>query len=88
LIVEGYADLGPVDERYLKARRRAYLTREYIVGRYFRDPNYTGFIGLANVSPRDVADDEAGDGTREAGVVLALYYDEESPRTPRHRAIQ
>jgi phospholipid/cholesterol/gamma-HCH transport system substrate-binding protein len=86
LVVEGYSQTGPLDERFLKARRRAFLVREYIVSKYFRDPNYTGFIALGAMSPGEVAgsDDEA---TKNAGVILALYLDEDAQPAPRHRAV-
>ncbi|MGH9337315.1 MAG: hypothetical protein ACRD21_26505, partial [Vicinamibacteria bacterium] len=89
LIVEGYADTGSLDERYLKARRRAFLTREYVVREYFRDPNYTGFIALETMDPKELADDdEDQDGLGTAGVVLALYYDGDAQAAPRHRTVQ
>jgi phospholipid/cholesterol/gamma-HCH transport system substrate-binding protein len=87
LVVEGYSESGSLDERYLDARRRAFLVREYIVRKYFRDPNYTGFIALGALSPRDVADDQDEDAWN-AAVVLALYVDEEAQKPPRHRAVQ
>jgi hypothetical protein len=87
LIVEGYAGTGPLDERYLKAHRRAFLARDYIVRSYFRDPNYTGFLALGALNPNDVADDEDA-GMGNSGVVLALYYDQQFERAPRHRTIQ
>ncbi|HJS74832.1 MAG TPA: MlaD family protein, partial [Vicinamibacteria bacterium] len=55
LMVEGYAATGTLDERFLKARRRAFLVREYVVRTYFRDSNYTGFIALGGMSPEEVA---------------------------------
>ncbi len=87
LVVEGYSESGSLDESFLKARRRAFLVREYIVRKYFRDPNYTGFIALGGVSPREVADDGDED-VWNAGVVLALYVDEDARKPPRHRAVQ
>ncbi len=87
LIVEGYSETGSLDQRFLKARRRAFLVREYIVRTYFRDPNYTGFIALGGVSPQDVADGEDKD-IGNAGVVLALYVEEDARPAPRHRTVQ
>jgi phospholipid/cholesterol/gamma-HCH transport system substrate-binding protein len=85
LMVEGYASTGSLDERFLKARRRAFLVREYVVRTYFRDPNYTGFIALGGMTPEEVADGD--DDVRSAGVILALYLDEDAQPVPRHKAV-
>jgi phospholipid/cholesterol/gamma-HCH transport system substrate-binding protein len=87
LIVEGYEGSGSLDERYLKAHSRAYLVREYIVREFHRDPNYTGFIPLGTMNPKDLDDGPAED-VGDSGVYLALYYEEEVPELPRPRAIQ
>jgi phospholipid/cholesterol/gamma-HCH transport system substrate-binding protein len=87
VIAEGYDASGSLDERYLKAHSRAYLVREYIVREFHRDPNYTGFIALGTIHPKDVPggpSEEVGD----SGVYLALYYEEEVPDLPRPRVIQ
>jgi phospholipid/cholesterol/gamma-HCH transport system substrate-binding protein len=87
LMVEGYATTGTLDERFLKARRRAYLVREYVVRTYFRDPNYTGFIALGGVSPEEATDEGDEDGAK-AGVILALYVEKDVRPAPRLRAIR
>ena len=87
LVVEGYAHSGSLDERHLTARRRAVLTRDYIVSHFFRNPSYTGFISLESMSPRELAAEDNADASDGEGVVLALYYDEEAQPAPRPRAI-
>jgi phospholipid/cholesterol/gamma-HCH transport system substrate-binding protein len=87
LVVEGYANAGPLDQRHLMARRRAALTRDYIVNSFFRSPSYTGFISLESVTPWEIADDEDRDSPEADGVVLALFYDEDVDSGSRPRAI-
>jgi phospholipid/cholesterol/gamma-HCH transport system substrate-binding protein len=87
LVVEGYANSGPLDQRHLVARRRAALTRDYIVNEFFRSPSYTGFISLESVTPWEIADDEDRDSPESDGVVLALFYDEDVESGSRPRAI-
>jgi phospholipid/cholesterol/gamma-HCH transport system substrate-binding protein len=87
LVVEGYSHSGSLDERHLAARRRALLTRDYIVSEFFRNPNYTGFISLESMAPRELAAEDDQDASEAEGVVLALYYDEEGEPAPRPRAI-
>lgn len=70
LVVEGYAESGPLERRYVIARRRAFLVRQYIVDEFHRNPNYTGFIALVSVSFA------GGERRPSSGVVLALYYNE------------
>jgi phospholipid/cholesterol/gamma-HCH transport system substrate-binding protein len=88
LVVEGYAGSGPLDERHLVARRRASLTRDYIVNEFLRSPSYTGFISLESEARRELAEDDDRDATEFDGVVLALYYDDETEPSPRPRAIR
>lgn len=83
LMVEGYWDSGSLDERYLAARELAFQVYEYIVRKYHRDPNLTGFITMEPLSPPDVDIDNGS----ERGVVLALFYDDEALPAPRHRTI-
>jgi hypothetical protein len=86
LVVEGYSQTGSLDERFLKARRRAFLVREYVVSKYFRDPNYTGFIALGAMSPEEVAGSDDG-AMKNAGVILALYAEGDALPAPRHRTV-
>lgn len=86
LMVEGYADSGSLDERFLVARSRAFTVRDYIVRKFHRDPNYTGFLSMESVKSQ--LDDDGGEEDNEpAGVVLSLFYDNEAAPAPRHRTI-
>jgi phospholipid/cholesterol/gamma-HCH transport system substrate-binding protein len=51
LIVEGYAQQGPIDEQYLRSRARALIVREYLVGTFHLDPQATGAMPLSADSP-------------------------------------
>jgi uncharacterized protein YoxC len=57
LMVEGYAQTGTRDEQYLRSRARAATVCEYLIGKFYLNPQATGFIALANDSagsPKDV----------------------------------
>jgi hypothetical protein len=44
--VEGYAQQGPPETRFLRSRARASLVRVYLLGRFFLDPQTTGAMPL------------------------------------------
>jgi phospholipid/cholesterol/gamma-HCH transport system substrate-binding protein len=46
LIVEGYAQQGPLDARYLRSRARAGAVRDYLIGRFQFDPQTSGAMPL------------------------------------------
>jgi len=69
IVVEGYATDGVNADRFRKARYRAGLVREYILGRYGLPPQATGYIALggdAQGSPKDGKWD---------GVAVTLFLD-------------
>jgi hypothetical protein len=47
LMVEGYAQQGPIDEQYLRSRARASIVRDYLVGTFHLDPQATGAMPLS-----------------------------------------
>jgi phospholipid/cholesterol/gamma-HCH transport system substrate-binding protein len=47
LMVEGYAQHGPLDEQYLRSRTRASVVRDYLIGTFHLDPQATGAIPLS-----------------------------------------
>jgi phospholipid/cholesterol/gamma-HCH transport system substrate-binding protein len=51
LIVEGYAQQGPLDARYLRSRARATAVRDYLIARFQFDPQATGAMPLGAESP-------------------------------------
>jgi len=46
VMVEGYAQQGAPDERYLRSRARALLVRDYLLGKFHLDPEATGVMAL------------------------------------------
>jgi phospholipid/cholesterol/gamma-HCH transport system substrate-binding protein len=46
VVVEGYAQQGPPETRFLRSRARASLVRVYLLGRFFLDPQTTGAMPL------------------------------------------
>jgi phospholipid/cholesterol/gamma-HCH transport system substrate-binding protein len=46
IIVEGYAQEGPLDARYLQSRARAAAVRDYLIGRFQLDPQASGAMAL------------------------------------------
>ncbi|MDO8794922.1 MAG: hypothetical protein Q7J25_09925, partial [Vicinamibacterales bacterium] len=66
LIVEGYAQQGPVDERYLRSRARAAAVRDYLIARFQFDPQTTGAMPLGAESSG------SPDGAPWDGVALAV----------------
>jgi hypothetical protein len=69
LVIEGYSEEPTEDARYLVARRRAALAREYLVARFALDSNRVGLVALGN-QPPDSADSPAG---MTRGLALALF---------------
>ncbi|MEQ1759449.1 MAG: MlaD family protein [Vicinamibacterales bacterium] len=51
LMVEGYSQQGPAEERYLRSRVRASIVRDYLLGTFMLDPQNTGAIPLSAESP-------------------------------------
>ena len=47
VMVEGYAQQGPRDERYLRSRARASIVRDYLIGTFHLDPQATGAMPLS-----------------------------------------
>jgi phospholipid/cholesterol/gamma-HCH transport system substrate-binding protein len=72
IVVEGYAMEGTTDERFRRARQRAGIVREYVLGRYGLQPQNTGYIALGNDAQGSPADG------RWEGIALTLFLDRES----------
>ena len=51
VMVEGYAQQGPPETRFLRSRARASLVRGYLITRFFLDPQTTGAMPLGADSP-------------------------------------
>ena len=51
LVVEGYAQQGPLEARYLRSRARAEAGRDYLVGRFQLDPQASAAMPLGAESP-------------------------------------
>lgn len=51
LVVEGYAQLGPLEARYLRSRARAAAGRDYLIGRFLLDPQASAAMPLGAESP-------------------------------------
>jgi phospholipid/cholesterol/gamma-HCH transport system substrate-binding protein len=67
LVVEGYAQEATGDARYLSSRTRAQLVRDYVVGKFKLDPNYTGIMPMGIEAPGSPS------GGEWNGVALALF---------------
>jgi phospholipid/cholesterol/gamma-HCH transport system substrate-binding protein len=76
LVVEGYAEEGSGDERFLRARDRAALVREYIISRFHLDPNRVGLVPLGPEAPGSPRGDD-----RWEGIALALFVGRTSDST-------
>ncbi len=70
LVVEGYADDPTGDQRYVVARYRATLVREYVISKFTLDANRVGVIALGNTPPQSA---EPPPGSSGRGVALALF---------------
>jgi phospholipid/cholesterol/gamma-HCH transport system substrate-binding protein len=51
VIVEGYAQEGPLETRFLRSRARASVVRDYLLARFFLDAQTTGAMPLGADSP-------------------------------------
>jgi len=51
LMVEGYAQQGPLEARYLRSRARASAVRDYLIGKFQIDPQASGAMPLGAESP-------------------------------------
>jgi phospholipid/cholesterol/gamma-HCH transport system substrate-binding protein len=78
IVVEGYATEGSRSERYSRARTRAAVVREYVLGRYELPLQTTGFIAL------DEAQDSPS-GLSWDGVAITLFLDREELRFSNQR---
>jgi phospholipid/cholesterol/gamma-HCH transport system substrate-binding protein len=67
LMIEGYAQGGEEDERYLRSRARAAAVRAYLVDRFHLDPQTAGVMPLGSESPGSPA------GQPWDGVALAIF---------------
>ena len=69
VMVEGYAQQGPLDEQYLRSRARALIVRDYLVGTFHLDPQATGAIPLSAEST-DAPGKAPWDGVALAVILL------------------
>jgi phospholipid/cholesterol/gamma-HCH transport system substrate-binding protein len=73
LMVEGYAQRGSEDERFLLARTRAAAVRDYLIGKFALDPRSTGVMPLGSDA------DGSPDNQPWDGVALALFVENLRP---------
>ena len=74
VMVEGYAQQGPPEERYLRSRARALIVRDYLIGTFHLDPQATGAMPLS-------ADSTDSPGkARWDGVALAVILPKDTLR--------
>jgi hypothetical protein len=66
-VVEGYAQHGSGDERFLESRARAETVRDYLIGTFHLDPQRVGVMPLAARSAGSPG------GTPWDGVALAVF---------------
>ena len=66
-VVEGYAQGGTGDERYLLSRMRAQLVRDYLVGKFSLDPNRLAIMPMG----ADATGSPAGE--KWEGIALAMF---------------
>jgi phospholipid/cholesterol/gamma-HCH transport system substrate-binding protein len=67
VMIEGYADQGTEDERYLGSRARAVAARDYLIGKFHLDPRSTGAMPLGSETTG------SPQGTRWSGIALAVF---------------
>ncbi len=72
LVVEGYAQEGTRDRRFLESRARASIVRDYLIGTFHLNPGTTGAMPLGNDSF------DSPDGTPWDGVALAVFLQQNS----------
>jgi hypothetical protein len=70
LVVEGYADDPTADQRYVVARHRASLVRDYVISKFTLDANRVGVIALGDKPPPSA---ELPAGAAARGIGLALF---------------
>jgi hypothetical protein len=66
-MVEGYAQGGSRDERFLRSRRRAAAVRDYLIGKFQLDPRTTGLMALGGEAVGNAPE------AQWSGVALALF---------------
>lgn len=66
-VVEGYADEGTTDRRFLRSRSRAKLVRDYLVAKFGMDPNFAATMAMGSAAQGSPA------GNQWDGVALALF---------------
>jgi phospholipid/cholesterol/gamma-HCH transport system substrate-binding protein len=66
-VIEGYAEAGTNDQRFLLSRERAKLVRDYVVAKFGLDPTFVGTMAMG----RDSTDSPSGN--QWDGVALALF---------------
>jgi len=66
-VVEGYAEGGTANDRFLASRSRAQLVRDYLQGKFALDGGYVGIMPLGNEAPGSPAND------KWEGVALAMF---------------
>ena len=66
IVIEGYAQQGPADQRYVSSRERASDVREYLESRFHLKPKLVGIMPLGNPPPP-----QTGKSTWD-GICLAL----------------
>ncbi len=66
-VVEGYAEQGTADERFLLSRKRAQLVRDYVVGKFGLDPNVVAIMPMGANAEGSPA------GEHWSGVALAMF---------------
>ena len=67
IVVEGYAGAGTADAQFRLSRRRAQLVRDYIVGRFGLQPQFTAVMPLGANAPGSPSND------RWEGVALSAF---------------
>ncbi len=68
LVVEGYSTLATSDQQLLQSRARAALVRDYVTGRFSRNPNTVGTVPLG----ADAIDSPSGNQQWD-GIALTLW---------------
>ncbi len=67
LVIEGYAQAGGLAERFVNARKRAALVREYLISRFALNPDSVGVMPLGSVATGSPA------GNTWDGVAIAAF---------------
>jgi archaellum component FlaC len=67
LIVEGFSQRGTRDEQYLTSRAKAALARDYLIGKFYLDPQATGIMPLGAGSAG------SPDGDRWDGIAVTIF---------------